>query len=103
MLKKSYSNFQKLSVLPCNEVCCTAHTLTINILQKCTILRKTEAMNNFCEGTLKSLELFRKEVDKRRHDKNIKWNYSQSRNKKQNTSLENVSFLLELKTQTAIS
>lgn len=32
-------------------------------------------MENFCEGRLESLELFRKEVDKRSYDKNMKWNY----------------------------
>lgn len=32
-------------------------------------------MKNFYEGRLKSLELFRKEVDKKRHDKSMKWNY----------------------------
>lgn len=83
VLRKSYSNFQKLAGLPCQGgvlYCSYPHHQHI---AECTILRKTGAMSNFCEGRLKSLELFRKEVDKRRHDKNMKWDYSQSHNKRQ--------------------
>lgn len=72
--KKSYSNFKSWLVYLDDEVCWTGHTITKKILQKCTVLRKTVAIKNLCEGRLKSFELFILEKRQIRRDMIETWN-----------------------------